>query len=136
MKVKDLIQMEFDVDVYDDVCEELGIAFCGALHLTKKGKRKFADVLEYEVTFVNNGGYINAIVHVDGDHWKTKLRHAKEFFEAAAGYCTVDEYDEWFEKDPIYRVMVGDKCLCVTYSKEQAENVAKANNGTISEVYE
>ena len=28
MTVKDLLKMEVDIDVYDDVCEELAIAFC------------------------------------------------------------------------------------------------------------
>ena len=31
MKVRDLLKTEIDIDVYDDVCEELGIAFCGAV---------------------------------------------------------------------------------------------------------
>lgn len=136
MKVKDLIQMDVDIDVYDNVCEELGIAFCGALHLTEKGKRKFVDVLEYDVTLTNNGGYIVAIVDVDGENWKTKLRNAKEFFESAAGYCTTEEYDEWFSPDPIYKVWVDGRLKTVTYDKEQAYNIAKAYNGKVEEVIE
>lgn len=46
MKVKDLITQEIDIDVYDDVCEELGIAFCGPVELTDDGAHEFADVLE------------------------------------------------------------------------------------------
>ena len=97
MRVKDLIAMEIDIDVYDDVCEELGIAFCGPLSLTEEGARHFADVLEYEVDRDVN----YAVVGVDapGDAWKERLRKAKEFFEAAAGYCRVEDYDRWFMED-------------------------------------
>lgn len=34
MKVRDFIKQSIDVDVYDDVCEELAIAFCGPMELT------------------------------------------------------------------------------------------------------
>ena len=80
MKVKDLIEQEIDIDVYDDVCEELGIAFCGPLFLTEQGREKFGDVLEYPVSLAFVG---MAIVHVDDADekvWKKRLRKAKEFF--------------------------------------------------------
>lgn len=104
MKVKDLIAKEIDIDVYDDVCEELGIAFCGPLSLTEAGARHFADVLEYEVgIYVNDDGspacaevQVNAIA---GAVWKERLRKAKEFFEAAAGYCSEEKYNLWFKED-------------------------------------
>ncbi len=98
MKVKDLIAQEVDIDVYDDVCEELGIAFCGPMTLTPEGQDKFAEVLEYDVELHNDGGDVTAIVKVDapGDEWKHRLALAKEFFEGAAGYCTCEEYDKWF----------------------------------------
>ena len=104
MKVKDFITQEIDIDVYDDVCEELGIAFCGPLSLTEEGARHFSDVLEYEVgIYVNDDGspayaevQVNAIA---GAIWKERLRKAKEFFEAAAGYCSVEQYDLWFKEE-------------------------------------
>ena len=100
MKVKDLIQQEIDIDVYDDVCEELGIAFCGPLVLTDKGKKKFAEVLEYDVKIHDNGASTVAIVHVDAPEgiWQKRLRRAEAFFEAAAGYCSVEDYKKWFEE--------------------------------------
>lgn len=101
MKVREFITQEIDIDVYDDVCEELGIAFCGPMKLTEAGEKKFAEVLDYEVELVTSGRWTNAIVHVDDNDtkvWKRKLRRAKEFFESMAGYCTVDEWDEWFEE--------------------------------------
>lgn len=102
MKVKDLIEQEISLDVYDDVCEELGIAFDGPLVLTEQGREKFSDVLEYEVQIHNNGYDTVGIVVVDDgteNGWKARLRKAKQFFEAAAGYCTVDDYHKWFKED-------------------------------------
>lgn len=100
MKVKDLLEMEISVDVYDNVCEELGIAFEGPMELTKAGLEKFGEVLEYDVTFSNGGNFINAIVDVDDedeDEFERKLAAAKELFESMAGWCTMDEGREWFK---------------------------------------
>lgn len=98
MKVKDLIAQEIDIDVYDDVCDELGIACCGPITLTPEGKAKFEEVLDFDVELHNNGEDTVAIVKVDvpGDEWERRLALAKEFFESAAGYCTCEEYDKWF----------------------------------------
>lgn len=98
-KVKDLLGLELDIDVYDNVCEELGIAFCGPVNLTEAGYAEFADVLEFDLDSVNLDEYSGtAIVDVDGDEgvWQEKLARAKKFFYSAAGYCPADEYDKWF----------------------------------------
>lgn len=96
MKVRDLIAQEIDIDVYDDVCEELGIAFCGPMELTDDGAIEFADVLEYGIELNDDC----AIVNVDGaeGEWQKRLRRVKKFFNAAAGYCSVDDYDRWFKE--------------------------------------
>ena len=49
MTVKDLIQQDIDIDVYDDVCEDLAIAFCGPCELTEEGQKEFAEVMDYEI---------------------------------------------------------------------------------------
>lgn len=100
MKIRDFIKQEICIDVYDNVCEELAIAFDGPVFLTDSGKRKFKDVLGYEIVLHNNGADIVGIVDVDDDDeavFERKLRKAREFFESLAGYCTVDEYKRWFE---------------------------------------
>lgn len=100
MKVKDLLEMEISVDVYDNVCEELAIAFEGSMELTEAGLEKFGEVLEYDVTFSNSGNFINAIVDVDDedeDEFERKLARAKELFESMAGWCTVSEGKLWFK---------------------------------------
>ena len=100
MKVRDFIKREIDIDVYDDVCEELGIAFCGPAELTPEGEEKFAEVLDYDIEIVNEGWAMwqNAIVHVDGENWRHKLHVAKEFFDSLAGFCPCDDYDRWFKE--------------------------------------
>ena len=97
MKVKDLIEQEIVIDVYDDVCEELGIAFCGPLVLTEQGKQKFSEALGYDV-ILRDGV---CIVEVDAPEgiWQHRLDKAKEFFEAAAGYCADSDYHKWFKED-------------------------------------
>jgi len=104
MTIRDLIQQEIDIDVYDDVCEELGIAFCGPQPLTPDGEKEFAEIMGYVVT-INQHSYGDlpaAIIHIDDPDdrvWDYRLGLVKKFFEAAAGYCACDDYDRWFGKD-------------------------------------
>lgn len=101
MKVRDLLAQEIDIDVYDDVCDELAIAFCGPVALTQEGEKHFAEALEYTVTLHNDGAYTVAIVHVDDEEgvWQKKLRKAKELFYAAAGYCPISDFKKWFKEE-------------------------------------
>lgn len=103
MKVKDFIELcnrEFlDVDVYDNVCEELGIAYCGdSIELTTEGKEHFKEALEFDIDY--DADYSTAIVDIDDVEgvWQKKLRKAKEFFYAAAGYCADSDYQKWFRE--------------------------------------
>ena len=114
LKVLHLLMLNEDVDVYDDVCEELGIAFCNPFdddkvhmwseYLTEEGMEKFGEVLFYPAHIVkqiiNGDAFYNFIVEIDDEDdkvWKKRLRKAKEFFESAAGYCSCEDYDEWFK---------------------------------------
>lgn len=102
MTVRDLIQQNIDIDVYDDVCEELGIAFCGPQKLTIEGEKEFADVMDYQVELFNNGCETIAIVKIDDPEdavWEKRLERAELFFEGAAGYCACSDYDRWFAND-------------------------------------
>lgn len=101
VKVKDLIEQEISIDVCDDVVEELYIAFDGPQPLTEQGAAHFAEVLEYTVVLHDNGYDTMGIVNVDDgteNGWKRRLRKAKEFFEAAAGYCADSDYHKWFKE--------------------------------------
>lgn len=87
-----------DIDVYDNVCEELGIAYCGGIELTKAGEEQFKEVLDYEIEIETNPRYSVAIVDVDKHDWKSRLKKAKEFFYSAAGYCADTDYEKWFKE--------------------------------------
>lgn len=102
MTVRDLLQQNIDIDVVDDVCEELDIAFCGPQKLTAEGAKEFSDVMDFPVLFYNNGAAIIAIVQVDDQDdavWEARLERAKLFFESAAGYCGCSDYDKLFDND-------------------------------------
>lgn len=96
MKVRDLIAQEIDIDVYDDVCEELGIAFCGPMELTEAGSAEFADVLEYGIELTDRCAIVN--VDVAEGEWQKRLSRAKKFFHSAAGYCPEEDYNRWFKE--------------------------------------
>lgn len=89
-----------DIDVYDNVCEELGIAFCTGIDLTAEGKKQFAEVLDYNIEIVEDPFCPVAVVDVNGPEgvWQKKLRNAKKFFYAAAGYCADEDYQRWFKE--------------------------------------
>lgn len=96
MKVKDLLELELSVDVYDNVCEELGIAFESPVTLTESGKKHFADALELDVYAFRDSEIVIDVDDEDDSVFEKKLSCAKEFFESAAGFCSVSEYNEWF----------------------------------------
>lgn len=94
MKVKDLLKKDIDIDVYDNVCEELGIAFCGPQELTEEGRKHFGRALNLDVELTDKC----AIVDVDGPEgeWQKNLRQAKLLFASIAGYCSVENWNKWF----------------------------------------
>lgn len=106
MTIREFIEMwadgtHEDIDVYDNVCEELGIAYCGGTTLTKCGEREFAEVLNYKIEVIEPVTRYDspvAIVDIDDDDWEYKLRRAKNFFYSAAGYCKDSDYRKWFRE--------------------------------------
>lgn len=94
MKVRDFITMEIDIDVYDNVCDEIGIAFCGPLKLTEAGEAEFKDVLDYDIEVNVRDGY--ADIDVQFDDWEKRLKRAKLFFYGAAGYISEEDFNKWF----------------------------------------
>ncbi len=90
MLVKDLLGKDIDIDCYADD-ESFGIAFCGPLELTQEGYNKFEAALWLEME-VSDDCSEAVIIIPDEKHSKI----AKEFFRAAAGYCSCSDYDKWF----------------------------------------
>lgn len=102
MKVREFIQKEIDIDVYDDVCEELSIAFCGPQPLTPEGEKEFTEIMDFEVELVNGSYGHVAIIKIDDPEeevWMNRLDKVKRFFLGAAGYCPIHLYEKWFGKD-------------------------------------
>lgn len=94
--IRDLLLMDVDIDVYDNVCESLAIAFCGPMNLTEEGKEHFKDVLDLPVIIYTDNNV--AIVDVDDSEgvWQKKLKGAKELFYALAGFCPISDWHKWF----------------------------------------
>ena len=99
MKVKEFIKMDVDVDVYDNITEELAIAFCGAVELTKEGEFYFSVILNREVELDEENGV--AIIDCEDEFFPDNdefyLEQAKELFYSAAGYCTEEKYNQYFK---------------------------------------
>ena len=105
MTVRELLTKELDIDVYDNVCEELGIAFCGPQSLTDDGEAHFAEALNFDVEVIEPNEAIHqyswvGIVDVDGEEgeWQKKLAIAKELFHTLAGYCSVSEFERFVKE--------------------------------------
>lgn len=113
LTVRDLMHIMDDIDVYDDVCEELGIAFCNPFpdeevhdwdeYLTEYGMNTLGDVLDYPMEIYPYDCGMDmpcAVIGIDDEEgvWQKKLRKAKRFFYACAGYIDCDEYDKLFKK--------------------------------------
>ena len=90
MKIRDFIKQDIDIDVCDDYDESCYVAFCGAMGLTEEGEKKFADVLDFDISVYPDIAVIN---DVEDDEQVGKLG---ELFYSMAGYCSKDEWDRWF----------------------------------------
>lgn len=101
MKVKDLIKMDVDIDIEDNVCQEIGLAFVGPIELTEEGKKYFKDVLEYNVTLYEREEWASVKCNDQEPEikWLEKFKKTFEFFKACAGYCSVTDYDKWFKEE-------------------------------------
>lgn len=93
MKVKDLLKLEIEIDIYDDYDERCGVAFCGPCNLTAKGKKKFASILGNSVDFWLYPEEDMAVVHCDNEY---DAQMAKYLFHGFAGFIPSDEWDEYF----------------------------------------
>ena len=98
MKVKDLLEQAVSTDVYDNVCDELAIAFEGPMELTDEGKEHFAEVLEFDI-FLGDDHVTVDVDDYDEAEFERKLAAAKELFEGMAGFCSVDEWKRWFKEE-------------------------------------
>ena len=92
---------EQDIDVYNDVWDDEGVAICLPLHFTDECLREFADVLELEVEVKPQWGYESLVVQLDKlpDNEQSKMRRRLNvFLWAQAGYCSCEDWDKWFKE--------------------------------------
>lgn len=102
MRVRDMFTTAFadkygDIDVFDDCVEELAVAFCGPLKLTKQGEAMFNLVLDDEVEMGDDCIIVCIDSYPEGV-WQQHLKKLKMLFGCAAGFCSESEYTTWFEE--------------------------------------
>ena len=98
MKIRDFLHLDIDTDVVDNVCEELCVAFVGPIGLTEEGKKHFATALNLNIEVANTCD--RAVVSVGAGSigaWRDKISAAEELFNAAAGYCSEEQWNKWFK---------------------------------------
>ena len=67
IKIRDLIEKEIDIDIYDTYDETISIAFCGPILLTKEGEKEFSDILDFELEYGNE--FFSYLLHFQYDFW-------------------------------------------------------------------
>lgn len=100
MTIREFMTSNMDIDVYDNVCEELGIAFCPPMYLTEEGIQEFGNLLDSKIEVCEDA--CSAVVIVDDDpnwNWEDKLLAMKRFFYSMAGYCEDTDYNRWFKEE-------------------------------------
>lgn len=88
-----------DIDIYDDYDERCAIAWCGEL-LTEKGLEHFDEVLDLPIANIdlNENSFYGKHITVNCVG-ATEARALKDLMESMAGYCTEDEWEEWFKSE-------------------------------------
>ena len=94
MTFEDFIKQDIDVDVCDDVEDKGYPAFTGPLELTDAGRSRFCEILGLPVSIDDDLAVISLN---DAKHWMKKQRDLELFLNAAAGYCSESDYNNWFK---------------------------------------
>lgn len=97
--IKDFIRTATeDIDVYNNVTDDGGVAYCPPLFLTEEGEKEFAEVLNYKIEVDEDNKSAEVICDDEEEHtpWQLKKRKAEKLFWAAAGYCSEEDYELWF----------------------------------------
>lgn len=91
MKLRDILPMDIDMDVFDDYDERCGYAFVGPMKLTDAGQKRFAKALDLQIDITDD----NIIVSCEDNPKNAKA--VLDFILCAAGYCDYEQYERWFE---------------------------------------
>lgn len=111
MRVKDLLKNKVHtVDVYENVADLVGVAFewDNTLKLTNEGEKHFKKALDYKVASIGKDILIlDTVASVSKkeieacdfeDTFPEATQNVIDFFWSIAGYCSVEDYDKWFEE--------------------------------------
>lgn len=100
MNFKELLNIDnglTGIDVYNDCCDDEGVAIVDPVKLKPEGRKKFNDLFGLEVEVELEGSYPHATVLInDRRDWKSIRRLLNSFLWAQAGYCSCHDYDRWF----------------------------------------
>lgn len=111
MKVKDLFVLEGCWDVYENIADLIGVAFCcdGDDPLTEEGKEHFKKALNTPIKRIDKNMIVidtekvitkeqmNKYSFEDGDCPKL-VENLIELFWSLAGYCSKESYEKYFVK--------------------------------------
>ena len=112
MKVKDLFgsKISLCVDVYENIADLIGIAFCGEVSLTEEGKKHFSKALQFPIArlsgdmlVIDTEKYYNdKKIDLEKYDFEEKIpsgvQNLIDLFWGVAGYCSTSDYDLWFIK--------------------------------------
>lgn len=110
MKVKDLFNTNIDlcVDVYENIADLIGIAFCGETGLTEEGKKHFSKALQFPIKRIDKDMlvidtekyYNDKKINLDKYDFEDKIpagvQNLIDLFWGVAGYCSCEDYEKWF----------------------------------------
>lgn len=91
-----------DVDITNNVFDGFAPAFCGPMALKEDGVRTYKDVLDIPIR-IHQGedGYIwvECLLDIGLDDEELDRINSRiyDLFNSAAGYCSEEEWDKWFE---------------------------------------
>lgn len=98
IKFRDFIGTDVDIDTYNDITDEDGMAFVGPVALTEAGEKEFGCLLDLNVRV--STGNVAVVEMPTGPESQTYkcLRAFGSFLRCAAGYCPQSTYDRFFKK--------------------------------------
>lgn len=105
MTVRRFIEtMGKDIDVYNNVTDDEGVAYCPPMFFTKEGNEEFGDVLNYKIDVDEDNQCAEVICDDEEERisWQTKKKKAERLFWSMAGYCSEEDYDKWFTEQSDY----------------------------------
>lgn len=105
IKFRDFIGTDVDIDTYNDITDEGGMAFVGPIYLAEDGEKEFGCLMDLNVRV--SLGNVAIVDMPTGPQSQTAkcMTALRTFLVCAAGYCPQSTYDRFFREpvgDEIY----------------------------------